>query len=136
MKYILALMAIITALYYYNKMSKGNNHVVKLIYFEILYNLIIKFIIGNLGLPSMLNYITDLVLILILAEYFRQKKNKKLHIPSSLVICVSVLWFISIISFISNIYSPLLYLWGFRNNFRFLLFAMMCAVYLKRERYS
>lgn len=133
MKYILALMAIITALYYYNKMSKGNNHVVKLIYFEILYNLIIKFIIGNLGLPSMLNYITDFILIWILAEYFCQKKYKKLFVPKSLVFCLSIFVLISIISFVLNLYSPMLYLWGFRNNFRFLLFAMMCAVYLKRE---
>lgn len=133
MNYILAIMAIALAVYYYNRICKGKERVVKLIYFELIYNLIIKFIIGNLGLPSLLNYITDFILIWILAEYFCQKKYKKLFVPKSLVFCLSIFVLISIISFVLNLYSPMLYLWGFRNNCRFLIFAMMCAVYLKRE---
>ena len=133
MKYILAMMAIALAVYYYNRICKGKERVLKLIYFELIYNLIIKFIIGNLGLPSVLNYVTDFVLIWIVIEYFHEKRYKKLYVPKSLMFCVSILILISVISFVLNLYSPLLYLWGFRNNFRFLIFAIMCAVYLKKE---
>lgn len=133
MKFILAMMAIALAVYYYNRICKGKERVLKLIYFELIYNLIIKFIIGNLGLPSVLNYVTDFVLIWIVIEYFHEKRYKKLCVPKSLMFCVSILILISVISFVLNLYSPLLYLWGFRNNFRFLIFAIMCAVYLKRE---
>lgn len=131
MKYILSFLAVALMLYDYDKIRKGSRRVVKLIYFELLYNLVIKFLIGSLGLTSMLNYVTDAVLIWILAEFMYQKGEKR--IPLSLVICASLLWVSSILSYALNVYSPLLYLWGFRNNFRFILYAMMCAAYLRKR---
>ena len=133
MKYMISLMAVILAIYYYRLVSKYNGRVVKLIYFELIYNLIIKFLIGNIGLPSTLNYVADFVLIWIIAEFLYGKRKYNYYIPKSLVLCGTFLWVASIVSYIGNLYSPLLYLWGVRNNFRFILFAMMCAVYL-RER--
>lgn len=133
MKYIFLIMAVGLAFSYYRRIARHNGRVVKLIYLQILYNLVIKYIIGNLGLPSLLNYVTDAVLLWMLMEFFYHKKNRGLHIPNSLVVCTTSLWLITIVSYIFNVYSPFLYLWGFRNNFRFLLFGMMCAVYLRKR---
>ena len=123
--------AVVLALYYISRVKKKSGRIVTLIYFELIFNLIIKFLIGNMHLPSMLNYVTDLILVWILLEYFHQKRHRR--IPKSLVWCFTCLWVISFISYVLNIYSPLLYVWGFRNNFRFILFAMMCAVYLRKR---
>lgn len=133
MKYIAALLALIMSIYYLYQVKRKSTRVVWLIYFEIIYNMIIKFMIGNLGLPLILNYFSDFILIWIIIEFLVQKGKKGLVIPKSLIIGFLILIFISVISFIYNLYSPFLYIWGFRNNFRFLLFAMMCAVYLDHD---
>lgn len=133
MKYIVALIALILSIYYLYQVRRKSTRTVWLIYFELIYNLIIKFMIGNLGLPSILNYVTDAVLAWILLEYFMQKDARKLTIPKSLKVSFMILFLVSLVSYVLNLYSPLLYIWGFRNNFRFLLFALMCAVYLDKS---
>ena len=133
MNYLISFAAIILAVYYYRKISICRGRIVRLIYFELIYNLIIKYLIGNIGLPSAFNYVTDLVLIWIFLEYLHQRNEHKHVIPKSLVLCAMLLWIVSILSYIFNIYSPLLYLWGFRNNFRFIIYAMMCATYLRKS---
>ncbi|WP_131464492.1 hypothetical protein [Acetivibrio straminisolvens] len=57
----------------------------------------------------------------------------KITIPSSLKWVIGIYFVITLLSYFVNLYSPLLYIWGFRNNMRFLIFAMMCAVFLKRR---
>ncbi len=133
MNYIISLLAFVQAFYYLNRISKKTTWVVTLIYFEVIYNLIIKFLIGNTPLPSMFNYLSDVVLIIILMAFFRQSFGKVTGIPRTMLLCGSVLLVVSLVSYAINLYSPLQYLWGFRNNFRFILFAIMCAVYLQKQ---
>lgn len=100
----------------------------------LIYNCFIKFLQGYLNVPSISNYITDFILIIILFYYFANRKNKSgLRVPGSLTLVFSIYVLITVISYCINIYSPLLYIWGFRNNMRFIIFAMMCAVYLEKD---
>lgn len=133
MTIIISIMAILFACFVYRKNRRGRGRVAKLIYIELIYNLVIKYLIGNMHLPSALNYVTDLILIWILLEYFHQKKSKMIVIPKKLSTCIWLFFFASLASYIINIYSPVLLLWGMRNNFRFLVFAMMCVVYLRKD---
>lgn len=131
MKYLLVLMTIILAAYHIIRVWRTSSHVVTLIYLELIYNLCIKFLIGNLGLPSLLNYVTDVILILMLLEALF---NPRRQYPSrSIMLSFAVLFVFSIVSYIFNMYSPLLYLWGFRNNYRFIIFALICSAYLTPE---
>lgn len=133
MKYIVAFVALILSVYYLYQVKYKSTRVVWLIYFELIYNLIIKFIIGNLGFPSVLNYVSDMVLLWIIFEFLMQNGRKELIVPKSMKIGCLILFLISIVSYVLNLYSPFLYIWGFRNNFRFIIFAIMCAVYLDRR---
>lgn len=138
MLYVICLLIIFLSLYYVLRVCKAYKGPVRWIYFEIIYNCFIKFLIGYLGLPSILNYATDLILIIIIFYYvWLKRKGKNIFIPKNMKIFFGIYLFVTILSFLINIYSPLLYIWGFRNNMRFILFAMMCTVFLeKRDLYS
>ncbi len=134
MLYLICIMTLALSAYYMWTICRVRVGPVRWIYFEIIYNCFIKFLIGNLGLPSALNYVSDLILIIIVFYYFYYKKSgMKITIPSSLKWVIGIYFVITLLSYFVNLYSPLLYIWGFRNNMRFLIFAMMCAVFLKRR---
>ena len=136
MEYVIGIFAVLLALLCFKPVGKNRSRAVYLIYFTIIYNLIIKFLVGNVGLPSALNYVSDLAMIWILVEYFLQTKGRIKGIPRSMLICGGILLGLSVISYVLNRYSPLLYLWGLRINFRFILFAMMCAVFLEKKDFK
>ena len=136
MNYIISLLAMLQAGYYMRRVNQetaDSPWEVRLIYFELIYNLIIKFIVGNTAAPSALNYVSDLVLLMILFGYLRRTGGRIREIPRSLLALGGGLLALTLVSYALNLYSPLLYLWGLRNNFRFVLFAMMCAAYLTRR---
>ena len=139
MNYLISLLVVLQACFYLSRVSKTrgkDNWVITLIYFEVIYNLIINFIVGNTVLPSMFNYVSDAVMIAILFGALRQNGGCVTGIPRSMLAIAGGLWLLSLISYALNLYSPLLYLWGFRNNFRFIVFAMVCACYLEREDFE
>ena len=133
MEYIIAVIAVLQGLFCFRLLGPERNRAVYLIYFEIIYNLFIKFLVGNAGLPSLLNYVGDAVLLWILAEFVLLHRRTLRKLPRSMLLFGGLLLGLSLVSYALNRYSPLLYLWGLRNNFRFVLFAMMCAVYLDRK---
>ena len=123
----------ISAFYIWNIISCKHG-AVRWIYLEIIYNCFIKFIMGFMKLSSVLNYITDLILLIIVLYYFFNKKvNNKSRIPYPLKIVFCIYLIAVIISYLMNLYSPLLFVWGMRNNMRFIVFAMMCSAYLTCE---
>jgi hypothetical protein len=104
----------------------------KLIFFQIYYNLFIKFFIGEFNFPHSLNYITDIVTFFIVLFALGEikhgyQKNKVIY--NWLIIMI----LFTFIGFIWNIYSPLYYLWGLRNTFRFFIFFLCCAVILNKS---
>ena len=103
----------------------------KLIYFQIIYNLIIKFFISVLHLPTFLNYITDVVTLLLLIVIYKkfQKTFYKIHYKSSLF--VIFLFSISLLlGIIFNLVPLQLLLWAIRNTYRFFVFFIACVVCL------
>lgn len=134
MLYIICLLIFVLTAYYTKKVLKIRGFSKKLIYFQIIYNCFIKFLQGYLGLPSILSYVTDILLLLIVINYLIiRRKRKKSNIPKSLKIVFITYFSVTILTYIFNLYNPLLYFWGFRNNMRFIIFSMMCVVYLDIE---
>lgn len=107
---------------------------VRLIYMQIIYNCVVKFLISDLGVPSIANYYTDLLTVLIvisvLLRLTERKYNKSLIFPFS---CIVGLFITGTLSFILNYSSIYLYLWALRNIFRFYGFFMGCVYLLRKE---
>lgn len=134
MLWLICILTLILSFYFIKKIWGIYKGPVRWIYIEIIYNCFIKFFIGYLGLPSVLNYVTDVILIIVFANsIWLKKKGNSIVIPKTLIIFIGLYFLTTVLSFVANIYSPLLYIWGIRNNMRFLLFAIMCAVFLKKE---
>lgn len=104
---------------------------------EWLLMLIIGIVLGQglliefFGLPSGIKYINDLVWVLLLFEIVLN--NFRMRCPQCIKLfsIVIIFFLITIFGFVINQYSPLYYLWGFRNNFRFFVFFFACTVYLR-----
>lgn len=137
MTYVLAGISLIVSLYLLGRVFRCHAGVVRWILVEVVYNCFIKYMIGYLGVPSFFNYGSDLILLVIvyLYLYHNQKvqKSGRYRIPASACLTVSLFFFVCLISWFLNAYSPALFAWGFRNNFRFLIFFMICAATLRKE---
>ena len=138
MTYVLAGISLIVSLYLLGRVFRRHTGVVRWILVEVVYNCFIKYMIGYLGVPSFFNYGSDLILLIIiyLYLYHNQKvreKSGRYRIPASVCLTVSLFFFVCLISWLLNAYSSALFVWGFRNNFRFLIFLTTCAATLRKE---
>lgn len=104
------------------------------IYIQIIYNCVIKIAISDLGLPSMLNYVTDIITILAFIYALRAYRysTKKTNF-TVMVILIGLLLLSTAVSFIGNQYPGVWYLWGLRNSFRFYVFMFSCVMLLDRS---
>lgn len=100
----------------------------QLIYIQIIYNCFIKFFVIDLHLPSFLNYVTDAITVVLLLTVMKKQKGKLKKIPP--LVCVILLFFVNTISFIIDLSSPVLFVWGFRNIYRFFIFFYCCCILL------
>ena len=103
--------------------------IVYAIFFPFLFGLLID----GLGLPSAVKYTIDIMwlfLLLVLGlNHFRMP-----HTEGGRLLRVAVTFFaVSLVGAFAAFQSPLYYLWGFRNNFRFFVFFFACVAYLRRE---
>lgn len=134
MLYIICLLILVLTFFYVKKILKINSIPRRWIYYIIIYNCFIKFFQGYLNAPSFLNYVTDFMLVIILFYFFVTSRNSmRAKVPKVLKIILCIYILITLVSYCINIYNPLLYLWGFRNNVRFIIFAMMCSVYIEKD---
>lgn len=106
---------------------------------ERLLMLIIGIVLGQglliefFGLPSGIKYINDLVWTILLSEIMLNKFRMRCPQCVSLFSIVVIYFLITVVGFVLNQYSPLYYLWGFRNNFRFFVFFFACTLYLRYD---
>lgn len=100
-----------------------------LIYIQIIYNCFIKFLIIDMHLPSFLNYITDVITLLLLILIYSNRGNKLPKIKIIPLILAGCLFVLNTISFVIDFTSPLLFIWGIRNVYRFFIF-FYCCIYL------
>ena len=141
MQYLIALLTVILTLFYVYRIHQNVKGKRKWIYYEIIYNCFIKFFIGFLGLPSYLNYLTDVFLLVLLIQELLSKRvyvyGKQERVSNQSGLFIAVIYFIfTIFSFIYNKYSFLQYLWGIRNNFRFFVFAWLCCRNMKKKDFE
>ena len=107
----------------------------KIIYLQIIYNLIVKFLINELHMPHFLNYFTDylnMILIILILQNFtgKLKKIKEIRIQLIIIILYFIVTFVGLIIYRQPI---LLYIWALRNTFRFYVFFFGCVIFLKKE---
>lgn len=103
----------------------------RLLYGLIVYSMVIKYLVSDIGLPSAANYVCDgLLLLTILAALKRPREG---YVPSRGLKLVAVtlfaFWFVASASALLNSVSPILYIWACRNTFR-LFGILFCCVRL------
>ena len=87
-----------------------------------------------LNFPSFIKYFVDIAwIILVFILFFGRFKAPSKEIFSFLRLTIFFV-IVTMIGFLLNLQSPLYYLWGFRNNFRFFVFFFSCILFFK-ERY-
>lgn len=86
-----------------------------------------------LRIPSVVKYVIDVVWLLLFVTIainrFRMP-NTETH---KLFHHILVFWMVTLIGFAINADSPLYYLWGFRNNFRFFIYFFACTMFLREQ---
>jgi len=105
-----------------------------LIFIQIVYNCFIKWLIGELGLPSTLNYVTDVITAALFVEiiFYEIKQTSKVRRTS--IFYIIVIFFVyTLINWLMHLYSPIYYVWGLRNTFRFYVFFVACTMFLEKE---
>lgn len=96
------------------------------IYLQIIYNFVIKFFITDLHFPSLLNYGTDainllLFFLVIKHDGFVLVKRTAFPLRVALLLLLE-----GSISFLLDFSSPLLFVWSLRNIYRFFIFFYCC----------
>lgn len=105
-----------------------------LIYLQIIYCFINKLMISQFGAPDMINYVTDLLMIisflLAVKQLYERQEKTYIFVPMA----IAVLFFsIGTVSSILHQVPILLIVWSYRNLMRFFLFFFSCAVLLSYE---
>lgn len=93
-------------------------------------------ILDFLRLPNAIKYSLDICWIALIVLMAFNLSRKRIAIEKgSLHIYVWILAFVvfTAVVYIFNYQSPLYYLWGFRNNFRFYIFFFACILFLKNS---
>lgn len=105
------------------------------LYFLLAYSFIVRFLVGDLGLPSALNYVCDVLLVLVSFLILTQTKHDSNSSPEFTIFGVIVFVFFAVATFsaLLNCVSPLLYLWAVRNTFRLFIMIFCCVRLLSRE---
>lgn len=125
---LIAILLFIPIFIFFNKKPK------LYVYTQLIYNLIIKYLISSWGVPSIANYVTDIITLLcVWYAMIKCIKNKeKVNFKPQMLIVI--LMFIStIVGFFINGSEITLYLWGFRNIYRFFAFFFASIILLDKE---
>lgn len=135
MIYILGFLTIIVALFLCKYIKKNSSSIaVRYIYYEIIFNCFIRFFVGCLHFPSFLSYFSDVIFLLLCFQYFKYKKEKyKFNVVGVYKKSLILYCLICLFSYIFNLYSPLLFVWGVRNNLKFILYSYFCCCFIKKE---
>lgn len=108
-----------------------------LVYFQIVYALIVKFLYTDLEFPKWFSYLLDINMLLLssitLLLVIQRKLDKRIIVMLGIII--GVLIFQSIYSlFRGN--NLILIIWGIRNFYRLPLFIIYCTIFLKRQDFD
>lgn len=105
-----------------------------IIYLQIFYCLINKWLIFQFNAPQTINYGTDILMVICflmaLKRCYEKRERTYIRIP---IIIAATFFLIGTLTSVLNGVSPLLILWSYRNLMRFILFFFSCVVLLEFE---
>ena len=107
-----------------------------LIWFIILYPFFFGTLIDLFKLPNAIKYLMDIAWIVLAVLAILNFNRKKISIEKQslpLYLWVLAFFVFTVVIYIFNFQSPLYYLWGFRNNFRYYITFFMFILFLKKE---
>lgn len=108
----------------------------KLLILVVIWNMISAVLIGFVGFPKSMLYITDAInLFLFLCTISRQKKRRGFPI-NSVIIWMVMFAFVGLTSAVANKTALPLILWGMRQNFRFFIFFYSCVEFLTEKDFE
>jgi len=90
-------------------------------------------LISLLGLPNAVKYVIDLAWIVLLAILIKGRFAMANRESVVLLRFVAAFLLFTLVGFIINLQTPLYYLWGFRNNFRFFIFFFACVALIEYD---
>lgn len=104
------------------------------IFFIIVFNCIYKAMINYLKFPELINYFNDVACLILLIFLIQKNKDGKLFkLTRTAGTSVFLLLIISFISYMLNLYNPMVLVWGIRTLFRFLIFYLACICYCDKK---
>ncbi len=108
-----------------------------LIFIQIVYNCFIKWCIGQFGAPSSMNYVSDLITVILFVQILFHRMNGYTPEKKIAATRIIIIFFIyTVLNWLMHLYSPIYYLWGLRNTFRFYVFFIACTCFLEKEDIS
>lgn len=100
----------------------------KIIVFQLVYNIFVKFLINDFGFPTFLNYFTDIITIVLFIKYI--KDGWIITKRESVIVFLSITFFImGCFSAIINSENLIMYIWSLRNYGRFFIWILIVARY-------
>ena len=90
-------------------------------------------LIDLIGLPTGIKYLIDVAWLILFGMIVLNKFRVTNRESKGILLYIAVFFCITLIGFVINLQTPLYYLWGFRNNFRFFVFLIACIEFLDFE---
>lgn len=109
----------------------------KLLFANLLFCLLVEYFVRDIGLPSEIRYLTDILLLVVFALILLDRssvsfrRRDAFRASTGLAVLLFVTW--ATLSSMLNLVSPLLYFWALRNTGRFLLLLYCCALVFSFE---
>lgn len=105
----------------------------KIIVFQLVYNVFVKYLINDFGFPSFLNYFTDFITLVLFILYLKDGLviTKR---ESIFVLLCAIFFILGLISIIFSSESFLLYMWSLRTYGRFFIWVLIVAKYFHIEK--
>ena len=104
----------------------------QLVCFVLIWTIISGFLIDEIGISRQITYLNDFLWLILLILVV--KKNFTLVFKRyglrSIILCLGWYTLIVFFSIILNFVNPVLFLWAFRNGFRFFVYYIACICYL------
>lgn len=91
-----------------------------LVFFLLIMPFTFGLLIDFLGLPTLVRFSLDFVLVGLLIIMFSRTQNRVKRVTAPLVIYFGLLCLYLVLNYIINFQSIFYFIWGFRNNFRFI----------------
>lgn len=116
------------------KYLRASTNGARLCYLLIFWYVFSAILVGFLGCPKVIVYLGDLINIYIFAVAVRRCRYR-IGLRDKVLNSILIFILVSLFSGIISMRSPLLFLWGMRQNFRYFLFYYSCSVLLRVEDY-